>query len=202
MTPQDRTPRQRLDADARRAAILDAARVAFAEATYAEVSVAQIATAAGGSPGLVFHYFTSKAGLYTAVVADTVTRLADRQRAADEALPANSSARDRVRTSLLIYLDHVASHPRAWAAPLVDGQEPPGALRVRHDARARYVAALRDVLEPADWPRHTYALWGFFGFLDQACLHWVSAGCPEDDRFALVDAALGALEGALGDWGR
>ena len=29
---------------------------------------------------------------------------------------------------------------------------------------------------------------------------WVHAGCPDDQRHSLVDAALGCLEGALGDW--
>ena len=34
-----------------------------------------------------------------------------------------------------------------------------------------------------------------------ACQAWVDAGCPERDRHPLTEAALGALEGALGDWG-
>lgn len=196
------TQRQRLTADDRRTSILEAAKGEFADATYADVSVAQVAQAAGGSPGLVFHYFGSKAGLYEAVVRDTIDALMARQRAADEAMPAGSSARDHVRTSLHLYLDHVASHPRAWAAPFVGGQEPPGALRARREARETYVDTLRELVRPAAWARHDYALWGYFGFLDHACLRWVEAGCPEDDRHSLIEAALGALEGALGDWGR
>ena len=48
--------------------------------------------------------------------------------------------------------------------------------------------------------RHRYALWGYLGFIDAACLHWVERGCPDEERWGLVDAALGALEGGLGDW--
>jgi hypothetical protein len=122
-------------------------------------------------------------------------------RSAQAQLGQGASARDRVRASLLIYLDHIATHPTTWAAPLLGREEPREALDVRHRARAGYVAALRNLLKPAAWARNDYALWGYFGFLDQACLRWVETGCPESGRHALIDAALGALEGALGEWG-
>ena len=48
--------------------------------------------------------------------------------------------------------------------------------------------------------RHRYALWGYLGFIDAACLHWVERGCPDEERWGVIDAALGALEGGLGDW--
>src|SRR5665648_1078179 len=60
--------------------------------------------------------------------------------------------------------------------------------------------AIADLLARTTAARHEFALWGFFGFLDAACLCWVERGCPDDERVALVDAGLGALEGALGDW--
>jgi len=28
--------------------------------------------------------------------------------------------------------------------------------------------------------RDDFALWDYLGFLDDACLHWVNAGCPND----------------------
>ena len=202
MSPRaDRAPRRRLDVDQRREAILTAARSLYAKAPYPEVPISQIAQAAGASPALVFHYFGSKAALYAAVVDAAIQALGDAQRTAQAQLGPGVSARDRVRASLLVYLDHIATHPATWAAPLLGGEEPREALDLRHRARAGYVAALRDLLRPATWARHDYALWGYFGFLDQACLHWVETGCPGTDRHALIDAALGALEGALGDWG-
>jgi AcrR family transcriptional regulator len=202
MTPRtDRVPRRRLDGDQRREAILLAARDLFAGAAYPDVSTAQIATAAGASPALVFHYFGSKAELYTTVVDGAIQVLTDAQRAAQDRLDPGVPARDRVRASLLVYLDHIATHPSAWVAPLLGGTEPHEALALRRRARDRSVQELRDLLAPTARARHDYALWGYFGFLDQACLRWVDAGCPDTDRHALVDAALGALEGALGDWG-
>lgn len=193
--------RRRLDADDRRAAILDAARRAFASATYAEVSIAQIAEAAGASPALVHHYVGSKAQLYETVVGETLADLAERVRAADASVPDGAPVRERVRATTLVYLDHVASRPRSWSARLVGAEEPAGAVRMRLEARERYVDALGALLGTHGWTRHEYALWGYFGFLDQACLAWAGEGCPDDHRHALVEAALGALEGALGDWG-
>lgn len=195
----DRAPRRRLDVDERRGAILTAARSLYAKAPYPEVSIAQIAQAAGASPALVFHYFNSKAALYAAVVDAAIEALADAQRAAQAQLDPGVSVTDRVRASLRVYLDHIATHPSTWAAPLLGGEEPREALDLRQRARARYVVALRDLLKPANGARQDYALWGYFGFLDQACLRWVEAGCPDTERRALIDAALGALQGALDD---
>lgn len=196
-----RARRQRLDVAARREAILAAALRCYAEAPYAEVSVADVAREANSSTALVFHYFGSKAALYAEVVTAAVGELGRAQRVAIDAIADGAPKRDRVRASILVYLDHIAAHPRTWAAPLLGGEEPPEAVEIRHQARSSYVEALRALLRPAEWTRHDYALWGYFGFLDQACLRWVDQGCPDDQRDALAEAALGALEGALGDWG-
>ena len=82
------------------------------------------------------------------------------------------------------------------------GAEPEPAASIRREARRESVDRLHDLLLPDQGARDEYALWGFHGFLDVACLRWVATGCTEDDRWSLIDAALGALEGALGDWGR
>jgi len=67
-------------------------------------------------------------------------------------------------------------------------------------AREAAVTALAQVVGGSRGHRDDFALWGYLGFLDDACLRWVHAGCPDDQRHSLVDAALGCLEGALGDW--
>lgn len=201
-TRTDRSPRQRLDTETRRAEILSAATALFTGARYAEVAVADVAAAAGASEALVFRYFATKAGLYTEVVRTSLADLARRQGAADAALPPHSSARDRVMTSLGILLDLVAGGSVAARGSLEGGTEPPEALAVRRQARAATIETLRGVLAPTPWERHEYALWGFLGFLDGACAHWVAGGCREEERWPLIEASLGALEGALGDWGR
>ncbi len=201
MSSQKQHQRRRLDVTQRRQAILQAARSCYAESPYPQVSVADIATGAHSSTALVFHYFGTKAALYAAVVEDAVSTLADAQRAAIAALPQGSSKRDRVSASIDLYLTHITAHPQTWAAGLLGGEEPPEAIAVRHQARAAYVDALGELLNPGEGARQHYALWGYFGYLDQACLRWVQRGCPNDERAALRESALGALQGALGDWG-
>lgn len=200
MTP-DATPRRRLGAEERSASILAAAREAFARSSYADVALPDIARAAGASPGLVFHYFGSKAGLYTTLVTESLGDLARARAEADAALGAATSARDRVRTWVLVLLDHVSAQPRAWASH-AGGEEPPDATAARAEAHEASVAFLQEVLQPDEAARDRFAIHGFLGFLDRCCRAWADAGCPEDDRHPLVDAALGALEGALGDWRR
>ena len=55
-------------------------------------------------------------------------------------------------------------------------------------------------MRPASQAPRSYALRDYLGFIDSACLHWVGRDRPDNDRHVLVDTALGALEGALGDW--
>ena len=102
-----------------------------------------------------------------------------------------------------------ASGPPPWStwttSPRIPTPGPcpcagPGENRPRARTRCDYVKRLQDLLVPSTQARHDYALWGYFGFIDAAALRWVGKGCPEEDRWALIDAALGALEGALGDW--
>lgn len=200
-TRADRTPRRRLDATQRQSAILDAAAAAFAAAAYPQVRIEDIALTAGASPALVFRYFGTKAELYAAVVARWFEELADRQRAAAAELPERTARRERMRVALLVYLDHVAASPGAWGNPMIVGEEPREVHEVRAAARARQIAWMRDLLQPTDWSRHDFALVGFTGFVDAVTLAWVQAGCPDDQRHAAVDSALGALQGALGDWG-
>ncbi len=201
MARTDRHPRRRLDPDARRAAILAAAADAFAQDQYPEVTISAIAARAGASDALLYRYFDGKDRLYAEVVRLAIEDLLARQAQALGELPESVPVRDRVRAATVAYLDHIAHHPRAWALPLDrPGSEPEAAVTVRVQARRAYVERLRSLLAPHDDPRHEYALWGYFGFLDTACLRWVDRGCPEADRGPLVDAALGALEGALGDW--
>jgi len=209
VTRTDRRPRRRLDPDARRAAILDAAADAFAERPYDEVTVSAIAAQAGASGALLYRYFAGKEDLYAEIVRLAISDLLDRQAARLRDLPPGVSVRDRVRAATTVYLDHIADHPAAWALPLRrPGSEPPVVAGIRAEARREYVQRLRALLTPEApgasegpdapdaHPRQDYAVWGYFGFLDAACLRWVERGCPDADRAPLVDAALGALEGA------
>ena len=66
--------RTRLERDERRASILEAATKIFCERPLADVSMAEIADAAGVARGLLHHHFGGKRDLYLAVVREA-TRL-------------------------------------------------------------------------------------------------------------------------------
>ena len=141
-----------------------------------------------------------KTNLNTQLPQSTTDELAERTRRADDTLPEGSSARDRVRT----YLDFIAERSPGWVTYQVLAGHDPGdeAARVRRQAREAAVAALAEVVGGSRGHRDDFALWGYLGFLDDACLRWVRAGCPDDQRHSLINATLGCLEGALGDWRR
>ena len=198
MPRTDRQPRRRLDPEQRRVAILDAAREAFAAAPYAAVSVAAVAAAAGSSEALVHRYFASKSGLYQAVVAEGIDELLTRQVAADTALGSRAAVRLRLATSIEVYLEVISNSPVGWAAPLRDAHsDVPAAAELRARARDRYVELLRGILGLTADPVADHALHGYLGFLDAACLSWVGAGCPPEQRSTLVAMAVAALAGAL-----
>jgi AcrR family transcriptional regulator len=199
----DKQPRQRLAPEDRREAILAVAAEAFREQSYDRVSLATVAAAAGASEALVHKYFEGKAGLYAELVRRAVLELDDRQERALAELADGVPARDRVRACALAYLDHVRGHPVGVAAlHRAPAGEPDIVAALRTTARADGVARLRGFLAPDQGERQEYALYGYVGFLDAACERWVGEGCAESLRWPLVEAALGALEGALGDWGR
>lgn len=199
MTRHDRQPRQRLDPDSRREAILSAAAPAFSSAPYDEVKIASISKLAGASDALLYRYFTNKEGLYCAALQTALESLGQHHRTVVANLPAGVSIRDRVQLLILVHLEHLAQpHSLLPHGPV--RAEPRAATTLRSENQAEMIDLLRDQLAPSAQDRHEFALRGFIGFLDAAGDHWVSKGCPEDMRWPLIEAALGSLQGALGDW--
>ena len=191
--------RRRLSPETRRESLLAAARDEFANRPYDEASVGAIAARAGASEALVYRYFETKAALYARVVEDAIESLSQRQAEALAALDSGADAEARLAATVSAYLDHIATHPVGWSAPQrLAGWEPAEALAVRERARARYVAALTAQVGEPQSAVTRFAVAGYFGFLEAACLNWVDAGCRDDEREVLVASAAGALAGALG----
>lgn len=200
MSNAEQPGRQRLSPAVRTDAILTAASQAFAANPYDQVSVAAVGRAAGASEALVYKYFESKPGLYAAVVKAQLEQLAERQRLAVAALPVSTSARDLVAVIIEATLDQVASAP-ASASPFFSGDhEPEQVAEIRQRYRTQLTDDLLSRLRNPGWTRGRIAIIGFLGFLGAAAQNWAGAGCPAELRYPLVDAALGALQGAMGDW--
>jgi AcrR family transcriptional regulator len=69
-TRKDRTPRRRTDPETRRREIIDAARPLFSERPISQITLADVAEAAGCSRALVHSYFGGIPKLFLAVVAE------------------------------------------------------------------------------------------------------------------------------------
>ncbi len=92
----------------------------------------------------------------------------------------------------------INSAPPSPTSPISEGGHSIGAL-AGHEPGEAAVVALAEVVGGSRGHRDNFALWGYLGFLDDACLRWVHADCPDDQRHSLIGATLGCMEGALGD---
>ncbi|MDT0422006.1 TetR/AcrR family transcriptional regulator [Streptomyces evansiae] len=194
-----RPVRRRLGADERRAALLEAARAAFRTRAYTEVSVAEIAHAAGASEALAHRYFGSKSALYAAMVTDGLRELLARDAACDADPGPEPDGWARLRASLRVYLGFIAEGANGWATLLrAPGSVPPEALAERDRGRAVFHERVttRLGLDAGD-PAVRLVVDGYLAYVDNACLRWWEAGCPEELRSPLVESAVGALTGAL-----
>ncbi|MGN6486770.1 MAG: TetR family transcriptional regulator [Devosia sp.] len=100
-------PRRREDENSR-PALLAAARAAFSERGLEGARVDDIARRAGVNKQLVYHYFGSKDGLYTAVLEGIYREIRDHESALElEALPAEAAMRALVEFSF----DYLARSP-------------------------------------------------------------------------------------------
>lgn len=97
--PKSQSTRERL---------LGVARVVFAERGLEGARVDDIAARAGANKQLLYHYFTSKEGLYTAVLVSVYAAVRQRELALDlDALPAEEAMRSLVEFSF----DYLAETP-------------------------------------------------------------------------------------------
>lgn len=198
MSASNKPIRSRMAPEQRQALIISAAIDIFSTSAYEATPLAHIAKAAGTSEALIHKYFDNKATLYAQALATTYRELRERQKDADHP---EHATRERICTGLMVYLDFLAEQPPGWAAILAHpGNEPQPAVEVRTNAIQDYATTIVDMIGGIHLDRDLYAINGFFGFLAVACLRWIEQGCPDDHRHSLIDAALGGLQGALGDW--
>lgn len=188
--------RVRLSREERRADLLAHAQTLFTERGYDEVSIADVAAAASVSPGLVFHYFENKRGLFLAAIADASDSLVQSAEAiahSDDYTPAGRLA------ALAKGLDHYLAFIEARADTFRFlhsgglGGDPDVAEILRH-TRERFaqqildehVELMRLAGQPTDIPPTLrYLALGWTSLVESVTLLWL------DDR-AVSRAALSA----------
>jgi AcrR family transcriptional regulator len=111
-----RRTRRRLSVDERRDELIEAALQLFSTRPPEDVSIDDVAAAAGASRALVYHYFGGKYELYLAALGSAAKRLADLLEPPTEGRPL-----ERLQISLERYFDFVESHAAGFTALLRGG---------------------------------------------------------------------------------
>lgn len=135
-SPKER-PRERLTTDARREQLLVTGTELLQHRPHTEVSIEEIAEAAGVSKGLLYHYFPTKNEFIVAALERGQRELAARL-VPDESLPPIK----RLDASLDAFLDYVEAHPAAFAAIFRGGSEDPEITKALDAGRNEQLATL------------------------------------------------------------
>jgi AcrR family transcriptional regulator len=111
----------------RRAAILEAARAAFADSGYHETSLDAVGKRAGVSKALLYEHFSSKRELYIAVLEMHVHELVER---ISGAVGAAEPGEDRMRAGLEAFFGFVEERRGAWRIMFRNAGDPDVAVRL------------------------------------------------------------------------
>lgn len=181
----------------RRAELLTIGRQLFAKHAYDELSIDDVAAAAGVAKGLLYYYFRSKRGFYLATIraeADELLALAQ----PDPALP----PAERLRRTLDAYLAFVDQASDRFRALYLAGLgSDPEVRAIRDRDRAEFLRLLSEGVahqqEPS--PALRTALEGWLSFIEGTALDWLDHRdlSAEQLRELLVAALVGSLQAAL-----
>ncbi len=185
MTPAYR----RLSAEQRREQILDAANDLIADRGYEEVSVEDIANAAGVTRGLVHHYFGGRTDVYIALLQRVGTVREEQLRP-----PVGRSARARIADTVSRWLDWTEANRMVYLGTIAPGEDvtDPDVRRVVAELRHRAVALLAtfhaDIAQ--DSPRLRYALECWTGLNRAATRRWLRDEATRDATRELLASTL------------
>jgi AcrR family transcriptional regulator len=182
----------RLHVDERRGQILAAGTTLFAEHAFEEISMREIAAAAGISKALLYHYFPSKIDLFKAAVAEAASEL--------EQLIAPSGpgpATEQLASILDSYLGWIAEHAHAWTKLMQSAATLREASDIVEGFRAHTMEMILTQLTGNGPPRPALrsAIVGWLAYMDAAILDWIQH--KDLPREKLRDLLIGTFGGAL-----
>jgi len=194
----------RLATDQRRAQLIRAGMELLGRRAYDEVSIADIAGAAGVSKGLLYHYFSTKSEFVVAILEEASSELFE--------ITAPDPAKDpleQIDSSLDAFLGFVEDHAAAYAAIFrsrgagTDSAVQAALERGRRQRIESVIAGLTawpgadaDALQGSAVLRISIQGWIFF--VEGAVLAWLEDGGVERDelRAILRNSLLAAIAGA------
>jgi AcrR family transcriptional regulator len=180
----------RLNVDERRAQILQTGTALFAEHSYEEISMREIAEASGISKALLYHYFPSKTELFKAAVAEAAAEL-------QELITPNGTrpAAEQLAAAIDAYLRWIEAHDRTWTKLMQSAATLPEARDIVDGFRARTMDMLLARLAGKRKPRPALrtAIAGWLGYMDAAILDWTHhKGIAREQLRDLLTTAFGA----------
>ncbi len=183
----------RLDVDERRRRLLQTGAELFAANAYQDLSMAEIAKAAGISKALLYHYFPSKQAFLRAALEEFATEVA----AVTEPDPSKPPL-EQLSDSLGAFLDWVGQHGLAYRKLLQSAGGVPEIQALIDQVRGPTAERILSGITPDDGqplPTARAAVNGWLWFMDGAILDWLEHGGYDRDQ--LRGLLLGTLLGAL-----
>jgi AcrR family transcriptional regulator len=193
------SPRSRLALDERRAQLLERGLELFSSRSYDEISIDDIAAAAGVSKGLLYHYFPTKRDFYVATVRGATEEMRNLTEP-DEAL----APVERLRQSLEAYLDYVEAHAVGYRTLLRGGIGSDAEVRdIVEETRSLMIERFLEGMERDEpGPGVRLALRGWLGFCEEASLAWLDRrDVARAELVAIMMMVLGAALAAAGQMG-
>jgi AcrR family transcriptional regulator len=181
---------KRLQVDQRRRQLLDAGTALFAEQTYEEISMHDVAHAAGVSKPLLYHYFRSKTELFKAALAESAAEL---QTAIEPTQ--DGTALEQLTHSLEKYLAWIETHAHTWSNLMQNAAALPEAHQLIEGFRQRTMDTVLTQLTGTHKPRPVLrtAIRGWLGYTDAVTLHWAQTkDIPRDKLRDLLLATFAA----------
>ena len=176
-------PRQRLDAEARRAQLVDIGLELLRTRPIDQIVLDEVIERAGISNGLLFHYFPTKRDYQLAVV----------ETAAAELLASLEPDRtlaigDQLRGGLEAYLDYIEEHPLAYRSITRSAGSDEAMLAVVERIKDAIVELIAEPIVPEPDALLRLAIRGWIGSAEECALLWIrERPC---DREVLVDLLM------------
>jgi AcrR family transcriptional regulator len=182
-----------LSKDARRAELLRAGEAVFAERPFEEVSIDDIAAAAGISKNLLYHYFAGKRELFLAVISESTERMLDATEPDMSLEPM-----ERLSASLEAHLNYATEHAKGYIALQRGAGRDEDIVAILKAAQDRVVERTLAALPFPDGapPEVALALRGWLGMVDGLTVHWLEQSEPlpkERVRDLLTELFIGVL---------
>jgi AcrR family transcriptional regulator len=186
----------RMQVDERRRQLLDAGAELFAKHSFEEISMRELAEAAGVSKPLLYHYFPSKIDLFKAAVSEKAEEL---QRLIEPS--SDGPAIEQLSQVLDSYLAWIEDNAQTWSKLLQSAATLPEARELVEGFRQRTMDLILAQLTEGRKPRPALriAIKGWLGYMDAAILDWSeSKDLPRAKLRELLLAAFGAALMAAG----